>query len=128
MLYCSASDYLTYLRFLLSICSNTFCLSPFLFSPCQTLTEPAIFAKETSCECRAPHERLTTKQARHATPGQSSSPGLSSCSPLHFSTPLLSSFLFSSLPFFTDFHFLLKSNIYVIPFSSPGINMRGRGI
>ncbi|XP_031440065.1 choline-phosphate cytidylyltransferase B isoform X2 [Clupea harengus] len=34
----------------------------------KTLTEPAIFAKETSCECRAPHERLTTKQARHATP------------------------------------------------------------
>ncbi|XP_031440066.1 choline-phosphate cytidylyltransferase B isoform X3 [Clupea harengus] len=36
--------------------------------PRTTLTEPAIFAKETSCECRAPHERLTTKQARHATP------------------------------------------------------------
>lgn len=36
----------------------------------QTLTEPAIFAKETSCECRAPHEKLTVEQARLGTPGQ----------------------------------------------------------
>ncbi|KPP60747.1 choline-phosphate cytidylyltransferase B-like, partial [Scleropages formosus] len=34
----------------------------------QTLTEPAIFAKETSCECRAPHEKLSIAQARLGTP------------------------------------------------------------
>ena len=38
--------------------------------PPQTLTEPAIFAKETSCDCRAPHERLTIKQACRGTPGR----------------------------------------------------------
>ncbi|KAL7840671.1 hypothetical protein AOLI_G00259940, partial [Acnodon oligacanthus] len=36
--------------------------------PRTTLTEPAIFAKETSCECRAPHEKLTVQQARLGTP------------------------------------------------------------
>ncbi|XP_048123126.1 choline-phosphate cytidylyltransferase B isoform X2 [Alosa alosa] len=36
--------------------------------PHTTLTEPAIFAKETSCGCRAPHERLTIEQARRGTP------------------------------------------------------------
>lgn len=35
----------------------------------QTLTEPAIFASETSCDCRAPHEKLTIAQARRGTPG-----------------------------------------------------------
>lgn len=38
-------------------------------SLCQTLTEPAIFASETSCDCRAPHEKLTIAQARRGTPG-----------------------------------------------------------
>ncbi|XP_064206844.1 choline-phosphate cytidylyltransferase B-like isoform X2 [Anguilla rostrata] len=33
-----------------------------------TLNEPAIFADETSCECRAPHEKLTIAQARRGTP------------------------------------------------------------
>ncbi|KAJ8375620.1 hypothetical protein SKAU_G00062000 [Synaphobranchus kaupii] len=33
-----------------------------------TLREPAIFARETSCECRAPHEKLTIAQARCGTP------------------------------------------------------------
>ncbi|KAG9351406.1 hypothetical protein JZ751_022656, partial [Albula glossodonta] len=33
-----------------------------------TLTEPAIFATETGCECRAPHEKLTIVQARRGTP------------------------------------------------------------
>ncbi|KAK6293010.1 hypothetical protein J4Q44_G00365110 [Coregonus suidteri] len=32
------------------------------------LTEPAIFAKDTSCECHAPHERLSIAQARRGTP------------------------------------------------------------
>ncbi|XP_029553131.1 choline-phosphate cytidylyltransferase B isoform X1 [Salmo trutta] len=32
------------------------------------LTEPALFAKDTSCECRAPHERLSIAQARRGTP------------------------------------------------------------
>ncbi|KAI1891275.1 hypothetical protein AGOR_G00142100 [Albula goreensis] len=36
--------------------------------PRTTLREPAIFAKETSCECRAPHEKLTIAQARCGTP------------------------------------------------------------
>uniref|UniRef100_A0A3Q3FT10 choline-phosphate cytidylyltransferase n=1 Tax=Labrus bergylta TaxID=56723 RepID=A0A3Q3FT10_9LABR len=36
--------------------------------PRTTLTEPAIFARETSCECRAPHEKLTITQARRGTP------------------------------------------------------------
>lgn len=36
----------------------------------QTLTEPAIFASETSCDCRAPHEKLTITQARRGTPGR----------------------------------------------------------
>lgn len=35
----------------------------------QTLIEPAIFARETSCDCRAPHEKLTIEQARRGTPG-----------------------------------------------------------
>lgn len=35
----------------------------------QTLTEPAIFARETSCDCRAPHEKLSITQARRGTPG-----------------------------------------------------------
>lgn len=39
------------------------------FSLSQTLTEPAIFANETSCDCRAPHEKLTIAQARRGTPG-----------------------------------------------------------
>ncbi|XP_051266388.1 choline-phosphate cytidylyltransferase B isoform X2 [Dicentrarchus labrax] len=34
----------------------------------KTLTEPAIFARETSCDCRAPHEKLTIAQARRGTP------------------------------------------------------------
>ncbi|XP_036377565.1 choline-phosphate cytidylyltransferase B-like isoform X1 [Megalops cyprinoides] len=34
----------------------------------KTLREPAIFAKETSCDCRAPHEKLTIAQARCGTP------------------------------------------------------------
>ncbi|XP_067848412.1 choline-phosphate cytidylyltransferase B isoform X2 [Heptranchias perlo] len=33
-----------------------------------TLTEPAAFADETSCQCKAPHERLTIAQARLGTP------------------------------------------------------------
>ncbi|XP_019897371.1 choline-phosphate cytidylyltransferase B isoform X2 [Esox lucius] len=33
-----------------------------------TLTEPAIFAKDTICECFAPHERLSIAQARRGTP------------------------------------------------------------
>ncbi|KAJ8278150.1 hypothetical protein GJAV_G00084430 [Gymnothorax javanicus] len=36
--------------------------------PRTTLKEPAIFARETSCECRAPHEKLTVTQARCGTP------------------------------------------------------------
>ncbi|XP_042366025.1 choline-phosphate cytidylyltransferase B isoform X1 [Plectropomus leopardus] len=36
--------------------------------PVKTLTEPAIFARETSCDCRAPHEKLTIAQARRGTP------------------------------------------------------------
>ncbi|XP_072234681.1 choline-phosphate cytidylyltransferase B isoform X2 [Leuresthes tenuis] len=36
--------------------------------PRTTLTEPAIFARETSCDCRAPHEKLTIAQARRGTP------------------------------------------------------------
>lgn len=39
-----------------------FCLS-------QTLTEPAIFARESGCDCQAPHEKLTMVQARRGTPG-----------------------------------------------------------
>ncbi|KAG7487349.1 hypothetical protein MATL_G00022230 [Megalops atlanticus] len=34
----------------------------------KTLREPAIFAKETSCDCRAPHEKLTIAQAHCGTP------------------------------------------------------------
>ncbi|XP_061106193.1 choline-phosphate cytidylyltransferase B-like isoform X2 [Conger conger] len=34
----------------------------------QTLTQPAIVAKETSCDCSAPHEKLTIEQARRGTP------------------------------------------------------------
>lgn len=41
----------------------------FSFPLSQTLTEPAIFARETSCDCRAPHEKLTIAQARRGTPG-----------------------------------------------------------
>ncbi|XP_036380007.1 choline-phosphate cytidylyltransferase B-like isoform X3 [Megalops cyprinoides] len=37
-------------------------------APRQTLREPAIFAGEKSCECRAPHEKLTITQARRGTP------------------------------------------------------------
>lgn len=37
--------------------------------PFQTLTAPAPFADETSCQCRAPHEKLTIAQARLGTPG-----------------------------------------------------------
>ncbi|KAL4624875.1 choline-phosphate cytidylyltransferase B [Arapaima gigas] len=36
--------------------------------PRTKLTEPAIFTKEISCECRAPHEKLTITQARLGTP------------------------------------------------------------
>ncbi|KAK1168273.1 choline-phosphate cytidylyltransferase B-like isoform X1 [Acipenser oxyrinchus oxyrinchus] len=36
--------------------------------PSKTLTEPAAFAEERSCQCRAPHERLTITQARRGTP------------------------------------------------------------
>uniref|UniRef100_A0A3Q2XZX2 choline-phosphate cytidylyltransferase n=1 Tax=Hippocampus comes TaxID=109280 RepID=A0A3Q2XZX2_HIPCM len=36
--------------------------------PRTMLTEPAIFARETSCDCRAPHEKLTIAQARRGTP------------------------------------------------------------
>ncbi|XP_064190185.1 choline-phosphate cytidylyltransferase B-like isoform X4 [Anguilla rostrata] len=36
--------------------------------PRTTLREPAIFARETSCECCAPHEKLTAAQARCGTP------------------------------------------------------------
>uniref|UniRef100_A0A3Q2SUE1 choline-phosphate cytidylyltransferase n=1 Tax=Fundulus heteroclitus TaxID=8078 RepID=A0A3Q2SUE1_FUNHE len=36
--------------------------------PRTTLTEPAIFATETSCKCRAPHEKLSIAQARRGTP------------------------------------------------------------
>ncbi|XP_078088658.1 choline-phosphate cytidylyltransferase B isoform X3 [Mustelus asterias] len=36
--------------------------------PRTTLTEPAAFADETSCQCKAPHERLTIVQARFGTP------------------------------------------------------------
>ncbi|KAI2648946.1 Choline-phosphate cytidylyltransferase B [Labeo rohita] len=36
--------------------------------PRTTLIEPAIFTPETSCECRAPHEKLTVEQARLGTP------------------------------------------------------------
>ncbi|XP_048866090.1 choline-phosphate cytidylyltransferase B isoform X2 [Brienomyrus brachyistius] len=36
--------------------------------PRTRLTEPAIFAKETSCDCRAPHEKLSIAQARCGTP------------------------------------------------------------
>lgn len=39
------------------------------FPPFQTLTAPAPFADETSCQCRAPHEKLTIAQARLGTPG-----------------------------------------------------------
>ncbi|XP_060232722.1 choline-phosphate cytidylyltransferase B isoform X1 [Meriones unguiculatus] len=34
----------------------------------QTLTAPAPFADESSCECQAPHEKLTIAQARLGTP------------------------------------------------------------
>lgn len=44
------------------LCSVSFCLS-------QTLTEPAIFARETGCDCQAPHEKLTIVQAQGGTPG-----------------------------------------------------------
>ncbi|XP_061778019.1 choline-phosphate cytidylyltransferase B isoform X2 [Nerophis ophidion] len=36
--------------------------------PRTTLTKPAIFAAESSCDCRAPHEKLTVAQARKGTP------------------------------------------------------------
>ncbi|XP_028814118.1 choline-phosphate cytidylyltransferase B isoform X3 [Denticeps clupeoides] len=36
--------------------------------PRTTLTEPAIFMQDTSCDCRAPHEKLTIEQAKHGTP------------------------------------------------------------
>ncbi|XP_062906952.1 choline-phosphate cytidylyltransferase B isoform X2 [Mobula hypostoma] len=36
--------------------------------PHTTLTEPAAFADESSCQCKAPHERLTIAQARFGTP------------------------------------------------------------
>nr|XP_040022983.1 choline-phosphate cytidylyltransferase B isoform X4 [Gasterosteus aculeatus aculeatus] len=36
--------------------------------PLKTLTKPAIFARETSCDCRAPHEKLSIAQARRGTP------------------------------------------------------------
>ncbi|KAF7691603.1 choline-phosphate cytidylyltransferase B isoform X1 [Silurus meridionalis] len=36
--------------------------------PRTILTKPAIFAQETSCECRAPHEKLNVEQARLGTP------------------------------------------------------------
>ncbi|XP_034092417.1 LOW QUALITY PROTEIN: choline-phosphate cytidylyltransferase B-like [Gymnodraco acuticeps] len=36
--------------------------------PRTTLTKPAIFARESSCDCRAPHEKLTIAQARRGTP------------------------------------------------------------
>ena len=44
-------------------------LLPFSFS-LQTLTAPAPFADETSCQCQAPHEKLTIAQARLGTPGE----------------------------------------------------------
>ncbi|XP_059695909.1 choline-phosphate cytidylyltransferase B isoform X3 [Haemorhous mexicanus] len=36
--------------------------------PRLTLTAPAPFADETSCQCQAPHEKLTIAQARRGTP------------------------------------------------------------
>ncbi|XP_027008371.1 choline-phosphate cytidylyltransferase B isoform X2 [Tachysurus fulvidraco] len=36
--------------------------------PRTTLIEPAIFAQEKSCKCRAPHEKLSVAQARLGTP------------------------------------------------------------
>ncbi|XP_078265269.1 choline-phosphate cytidylyltransferase B isoform X3 [Rhinoraja longicauda] len=36
--------------------------------PHTTLNEPAAFADEISCQCKAPHERLTIAQARYGTP------------------------------------------------------------
>ncbi|XP_015976830.1 choline-phosphate cytidylyltransferase B isoform X1 [Rousettus aegyptiacus] len=44
---------------------------PFLPAECSrvwTLTAPAPFADETSCQCQAPHEKLTIAQARLGTP------------------------------------------------------------
>lgn len=51
----------------------------------QTLTEPAIFASETSCDCRAPHEKLTIAQARRGTPGRTP--------PSHLLQPVFSHFV-----------------------------------
>uniref|UniRef100_UPI00398E419C choline-phosphate cytidylyltransferase B isoform X1 n=1 Tax=Pristiophorus japonicus TaxID=55135 RepID=UPI00398E419C len=36
--------------------------------PRTTLTQPAAFSDESSCQCKAPHERLTIAQARFGTP------------------------------------------------------------
>uniref|UniRef100_H2T8I8 choline-phosphate cytidylyltransferase n=1 Tax=Takifugu rubripes TaxID=31033 RepID=H2T8I8_TAKRU len=47
------------------ILSSSYC-SPTHF--CPTLTAPAIFARESGCDCQAPHEKLTMVQARRGTP------------------------------------------------------------
>nr|XP_009938193.1 PREDICTED: choline-phosphate cytidylyltransferase B [Opisthocomus hoazin] len=44
------------------------CSAKALYTELQTLTAPAPFADETSCQCRAPHEKLTIAQARLGTP------------------------------------------------------------
>uniref|UniRef100_A0A8B9PXP7 choline-phosphate cytidylyltransferase n=1 Tax=Apteryx owenii TaxID=8824 RepID=A0A8B9PXP7_APTOW len=44
---------------------NLSCIFPRLD---KTLTAPAPFADETSCQCQAPHEKLTIAQARLGTP------------------------------------------------------------
>ncbi|KAL6084328.1 hypothetical protein STEG23_004544 [Scotinomys teguina] len=43
------------------VCRHVFCDLP-------TLTAPAPFADESSCQCQAPHEKLTIAQARLGTP------------------------------------------------------------
>ncbi|KAB0341238.1 hypothetical protein FD754_018164 [Muntiacus muntjak] len=48
------------------MCGSFFSL-PKLRNTC-TLTAPAPFADETSCQCQAPHEKLTIAQARLGTP------------------------------------------------------------
>ncbi|XP_006921023.2 choline-phosphate cytidylyltransferase B isoform X2 [Pteropus alecto] len=51
--------------------SATVLSMPFLPAECPrvwTLTAPAPFADETSCQCQAPHEKLTIAQARLGTP------------------------------------------------------------
>lgn len=82
----------------------------------QTLTKPAIFARETSCDCRAPHEKLSITQARRGTPGTSLRLSSTSLSPVCHFISFISLTLFSiyTTTVFATFSAMITQNTSTI--------------